>query len=178
MAKKTSKPIKEATHEDEQLLMDVRNNNATKVMVGGHAYSVKWMHAGTISWMTSLMTKDGNDDKVVSQCAALIVLNGFWKSHLFYWFLWRWFYYIKQYTSEELMPLIETAQKKTQSQVATSYLNATILLTVLKDTKKQMTKAEAERTLAELRMGNGGKSPKSTESQQPQSSSSESPSLG
>ena len=76
------------------------------------------------------------------------------------------------------MPLIEMAQKKTQSQVATSYLNATILLTVLKDTKKQMTKAEAERTLAELRMGKDGNSPKSTESQQPHSSSSESQSQG
>ena len=76
------------------------------------------------------------------------------------------------------MPLIEMAQKKTQSQVATSYLNATILLTVLKDTKKQMTKAEAERTLAELRMVKDGKLHKSTESQQPPSSSSESQSQG
>lgn len=166
MAKKGEKIIIEATRDDEKLLKAVTSNSKDVVELRGHKVSVRWMHPATCDWITSLMLKDGNDNKVIAQAAALIVLNGFWKSHLFFWFLWRWYYYIKQYTTAELTPIIETAQKKTAQEAAAAYLNATILLTALKDTKKQMTKEEAERTLRELRGGNDGKSPKSTESAQ------------
>lgn len=155
--KKGEKIIKEATREDEQLQMSVRKNYADDVEVRGKVFKVKWLHPSTSEWITELMLKDGNDNKVLAQCAALIVLNGFWKCHLFYWLMWRWFYYVKQYSAVELTPLFEMAQKKTQQEVATAYLQDTILLTALKDTKKQMTKAEAERTLQGLRSGNGGK---------------------
>ncbi len=151
------KVIKEATLDDEKKLLSVTENQADKVLVRGKAFKVKWMHPGTTSWITRLMLEDGNDDKVLAQCAALIVLNGFWKAHLWFWLVWRWFYYVKQYTSEELFPLFELAQKKTQFQVRTAYLDCTILLTALKETKKQMTKAEAERFLRELRSDKGGK---------------------
>ena len=163
MAKKGEKIIKEATVEDEKLQMSVRKNYADPVEIRGRVYHVKWMHPSTTEWITELMLKEGNDNKVLCQSAALIILNGFWKCHLFYWFVWRWFYYVRQYNSEELIPLFELAQKKTQQRVATAYLNATIYLTGLKDTRKQMTKAEAEHILQGLRMGNDGKSPKSTE---------------
>mgnify|MGYP000113932552 FL=1 len=48
-----------------------------------------------------------------SKCAAAIVLNGYWKILFFYWFLWRWFFYVMQYSDEELLPLIETGKKST-----------------------------------------------------------------
>lgn len=157
MAKKNEKPIKEATREDEQLQMSVRQNWADEVEVRGKTFKVKWMHPATTEWITSLMLKEGNDRKVICQASALIVLNGFWKSHLFYWLKWRWFYYIRQYNASELAPIIETAQKKTHQEAAMAYLNDTMLLTALKDTAKQMTKAEAERTLRELRSDKDGK---------------------
>jgi len=161
MAKK--KAIQEATIEDEKLQMSVRKNYSDPVKVRSKVYQVRWMHPSTTDWITELMLKEGNDNKVLCQSAALIVLNGFWKCHLLYWFVWRWFYYVRQYNAEELTPLFEMAQKKTQQREAAAYLNATIYLTVLKDTKKQMTKAEAERTLQELRTVNDGKSQKNTE---------------
>lgn len=161
MAKK--KVIQEATIEDEKLQMSVRKNYADPVKVRNKVFQVRWMHPSTTDWITELMLREGNDNKVLCQSAALIVLNGFWKCHLLYWFLWRWFYYVRQYNAEELTPLFEMAQKKTQQREAAAYLNATIYLTVLKDTKKQMTKAEAERTLQELRTVNDGKSQKNTE---------------
>lgn len=161
MAKKA---IKEATLDDERLLKSVTNNEADTVEVRGKKFRVKWMHAGTADWISSLMLQENNENKVLAQCAALIVLNGFWKTHLFYWIVWRWFYYVRQYNAGELTPLFELAQKKTQQQVVTAYLTATMLLTALKDSKKIMTRAEAERSLQELRSGSGGKPPKSTES--------------
>lgn len=163
MAKAKSKPLSEATREDEKLLKSVTKNYGDKVTVRSRNFTVKWMHPGTADKITCLMLKEGNDSKILCQGAALIVLNGFWKSHMFYWFLWRWFYYIKQYNSEELTPLFEMAQKKTQQQQVAAYLNAMILLTALSDAKKAMTKEEAERTLHALRTAKDGKSPKSTE---------------
>lgn len=155
MAKK--KVISEATLDDEKLQMSVRKNEADEVDVRGRKFKVRWMHPFTTEWITSLMLKDGNDAKIVCQASALIVLNDYWKAKFFYWIVWRWYYYFKQYTSQELVPLIEMAQKKTAQEVAVAYLNATMLLTALKDTAKQMTKEEARRTLQELRSGNDGK---------------------
>lgn len=154
---KGEKIIKEATAEDEKLLMSVRKNWSDPVQVRNKTYQVGWMHPFTEDRITELMLKDGNDSKILCQCAALIILGGFWKTKFFYWIVWRWFYYIKQYNASELTAVFEMAQKKTAQEEAVAYLNATILLTVLKDTKKQMTKAEAERTLRELRGGNDGK---------------------
>ena len=113
MSKKEEKIIKEATKEDERLQMSVRHNLADPVKVRNKTYNVRWMHPYTEDRITQLMLEDGNDSKVLCQCAALIVLGGFWKSKFLYWYLWRWFYYIRQYNASELSELFETAQKKT-----------------------------------------------------------------
>lgn len=157
MSKEKVKPIQEATREDEKLQMSVRQNWADDVTVRGKNFKVRWLHPFTNEWITALMLKDGNDSKIICQASALIVLGSFWKCKFWYWLVWRWFYYIKQYNAVELTPLIEVAQKKTAQEVAVAYLNATMLLTALKDTTKQMTKAEAERTLQELRTVKDGK---------------------
>jgi hypothetical protein len=154
---KEEKVVKDVTREDEQMQMSVTKNYADPVVVRGRIFMVKWMHPATADWITALMLKDSDDNKVIAQCAALIRLNGFWKAHLFYWFVWRWYYYVRQYNSEELAPLFEMAQKKTQSQAAPAYLNAMGLLIALKTTKKQMTKKEVEHILQELRTANDGK---------------------
>lgn len=159
MVKKT-KVIKEATREDEQALVSVVENDADIVEVRGRRIKVRWLHPAVGDWVTKLMSRDGDDAKVLCKSAALIRLNGFWKCHLFYWVVWRWYYYIRQYTSEELTALFEMAQKKTVRQEAPAYLNAMILLAALTTARKQMTKKEAERTLRELRSDNDGKSPK------------------
>lgn len=147
----------EATREDEQALVSVTENEKTEVTVRGHRMSIGWMHPATADWISALMSKDGDENKVLAKCAALIRLNGFWKCHLLYWFVWRWYYYVRQYTSLELMPLFDVAQKKTASEAGPAYLNAMILLAALSTTKKQMTKKEAERTLQELRTARDGK---------------------
>lgn len=175
---KKRKAISEATHEDEQALVSVVENEKTEVELRGHRIRIGWMHPGTADWVSALMSKDGDEDKVLAKCAALIRLYGFWKSHLLYWFVWRWYYYVRQYTSIELTPLFEVAQKKTAAEAAPAYLNAMIFLTALSTTKKQMTKEEARRTLQELRTASDGKSPRSTASTRDRSESSASPSAG
>lgn len=148
---------KEVTREDEQELLKVTENKYDIIEVRGRKLKIRWLHPATTDWISSIIQKDGSENKVFAQCAALIRLNGFWKCHLFYWFLWRWYYYVRQYTISELTPLFELAQKKTAQEEAQAYLNAMAFLIALSTTKKQMTKAEAEHILQELRMVKDGK---------------------
>ena len=73
------KKINPATKEDEQMLVSAKENLADYVVVRGKKFSIKWMHPETTSWITRLMLKDGNDNEIIHKCAALIMLNGFWK---------------------------------------------------------------------------------------------------
>lgn len=160
---KEKKVVKDVTREDEQALLDVMENDYDVVEVRGRKMKVHWLHPAVADWISSLVKRDGDENKVIAKCAALIRLNGFWKCHLFYPFVWRWYYYIRQYSALELTPLLEVAQKKTVKVEAPAYLNAMALLLALSTTKKQMTKKEAEHILQELRLAKDGKSPKSTE---------------
>ena len=151
-----SKKIREATKEDEQLLVSVQNNKRDAVKVRNKTYMVGWMHLGVGDWISDLIA-NGDDNKIMAKAAALIVLNGFWRAHLWYWFLWRWFYYVKQYNAAELEPLFQTAQKKTLQEERTAYLSDMMLLTALSTTRKQMTMEEARRIHQELLTAKDGK---------------------
>ncbi len=150
MEKKITLP----TAEDEALLDDIICNSTDYVQVRKKKYGIKWLRRGTIRKFTSILLKPGDDDKVSCKCAATIILNGFFKVNLFYWFLWRWFYYIKQYGDNELAPVIAIAKKKIPVK---SYFAATILLTAMKDTMMQMTREEASNILHAPTTGKAGK---------------------
>ena len=76
------------------------------------------------------------------------------KIKFFYPFLWRWFFYIKQYGDHELMKVIAVGKKKIPVE---DYLTATIYLTAMKDTMMTMTKEEAEHILHEPATDKRGK---------------------
>lgn len=142
------------TPEDERLLNDVLEDSVDYVEVRGKKYGISWLKRGTIRKFTSTMQKSGNDDKISCQCAAVIILNGYWKIKFFYPFLWRWFFYIKQYGDHELMKVIAVGKKKIPVE---DYLTATIYLTAMKDTMMTMTKEEAEHILHEPATDKRGK---------------------
>ena len=70
------------------------------------------MKPGTMRKLTHIMLAKDNDAKVSCMSAALIILNDFWKIKFLYPILWRWFFYIKQYTDDELFPIIAAGKKK------------------------------------------------------------------
>lgn len=150
------KKVNEASLEDERALLSVAMNKKDAVKVRNRTYHIGWMHLGIGDWISDLIVNKA-DNKLLAKSAALIVLSGFWKAHLFYWFLWRWFYYVKQYTAAELKPLFELAQKKTFQEEKTAYLSDMILLTALNTTRKQMTMEEAKRILREHPSDSDGK---------------------
>ena len=89
------------------------------------------------------------DNKLACKAAAIIILDGFWKIKFRYWYLWRWFYYVRQYDKIQLHQILEVGKKK----VPLNQFYATIMsLTEAKDTLMMMRAKEVETTLHGLSM--------------------------
>lgn len=84
--------------------------------------------------------------KLLSKATSYLVLNGV-KIFFFHWLLWRYFYYIKSYSADQLYPIIELAKKK--APLLKSY-QASMLVSHLKITNPTLTKEEVELFQAEL----------------------------
>ena len=154
-----AKTYKQPSEEVQKELKSIEDNMPDYAMVRGRRFRIKWMLGFTRSEITKVILKEGNDEKQSCQCAALMVLNGYWSIKLWYWFKWRWFYYIKQYGEEELMELLTLGKKKVPLD---EYFSNTILLTALKDTSMMMKKREVATTLQGLNTEQPLKSQKST----------------
>lgn len=122
-------------------------NEADIVVVRGRKVSIKWVHPGTQRKLSKVMVKYGSDDTLQYRCAAICVLNGYFKILFFYWFLWRWYFFVKGYAPEELKPIFELAKKKVQQE--TSLQNMVSLIAV-KDTLKKQTMTSVESILQKL----------------------------
>ena len=141
-----ARKIKEPTREDEILLDSIVENSTDYVEVRGRKWGVKWVRNRAKRKVTDIMLNEEDEDKVVYKCVAALRINGFFKITFFYWFLWRWYYYVRQYSEGELLPFIEMCKKKVPVE---GYLIATMFLTGIKDTAMNMTREEANRILHE-----------------------------
>lgn len=140
------KKIEQPSLEEQALLAEVREDSADVVMLRSTKIRMKWIKACVRRNISNVILKETDESKVGAKCAAIAVLNGYFSIKLFYWFLWRWFYYIKQYTDEEYIPLMSLCKKKLG---AKNYYLLTILVTGMKDTMMAMTRKETEVILHE-----------------------------
>lgn len=157
--------VEQPTLEEQRLLNNVAINSVDTVEVRGKEWKIRWLRGFAIRKVTDIMLQEPKINKFGQdissgmdgcKCAAAIKLNSWLGIKLLYWFLWRWFYYVKQYGFHELFPVIELAQKKMAFQ-SQEYQRVIIYLTALKDTKMMMTKKEVEATQQGLSSGKGGK---------------------
>ena len=128
-------PSKEAPDE----LNAIIENLPDYAKIRNKTYKIKWLHAGTVRKINQIILEEGNDAVANYQTAACIILNGFLKIKLFYPFLWRWFYYVKQYSEADLTEVLAIGKKKIPRQ---SYFVNTILMTDMMDTMMMMNKKE------------------------------------
>lgn len=141
------KKINQPTNDEQRDLLNVMINGIDYCELRGKKIGLRWTTGETLKKITSVMLdKDGDESKVSCKCAAAIILRGWFKMKMFYWILWRWFYFVKGYGDHELKPLIELAQKKTP---VTQYYEVMTLLTGLKITKEIMTREEVQRIQTE-----------------------------
>lgn len=140
----SKKKIETPTIEDEQLLDSVMEDAKDEVSIKGtnKKYQIGWLKKGTMRKMTSVSLEEGKDDMLSAKVAALVILNNYWKIKFFYPILWRWFFYIKEYTDDQLSEIIAVGKKKVPY---IQFLTNTILVTGMRDTIMTMTKEEAER---------------------------------
>ena len=142
------KDLKQPNNEIQTLQKSVTRNSEDIVYLRGIKIRMKWIYGGVRDLMTDVLLKEKGESKVGAKCAAIVVLNGLWSIKFLYWFLWRWFYYVKQYTEEDYLPLMEMCKKKLGAE---NYYRLTMLLIGMKDTMMAMTRTETERFLQERR---------------------------
>lgn len=131
--------VKKETPENEKELNAVVENIKDEVKIGRHTWKVGYLRNGTKRKITDILVSEKEEDKVTAKCAAALALNGFFKIRLFHWILWRWFYYIHEYTDKDYLDIISLCKKKVGVE---DYCVAIIYLTEMKDTIKIMTREE------------------------------------
>lgn len=166
MAKKSKEPeIRQPDIEQQRGYASLRDNSATVVRIRKKTYKLRWAKNGQISKLSALLlngpakneglspgeilSEIDQSAKLSCKAAAVYILDGYWKLKFKYWFLWRWFYYIRQYDDEDLKEVLEVGKKKVPLQ---QFCVTIMSLTEARDTLMMMRKREAERILRELSM--------------------------
>lgn len=146
---------------DELELISINENGKDEVQIPrtNDRYKVGWLCQRTQEKLSLLelnsgiqVTSENSADnvkkraKMLAKASSYIILNGI-KIFFFHWFLWRYFYYIKGYTSDQLVPIISIGKKK--ALLMESYLGS-VLVAQMKITNPILTKEEAEQLQAKL----------------------------
>lgn len=138
MAKKNKEPdVRQPDQEQQKEYASLRDNSATVVHIRKKAYKLRWAKNGQIRKLSQILllspgTEEGSSSedllkdiaessKLCCKAAAIYILDGYWKLKFKYWFLWRWFYYIRQYDDEDLKEVLETGKKSTATAVLRDY---------------------------------------------------------
>ncbi len=166
MARKTEEPdVRQPGIEQQREYVSLRDNSATVAHIRNKKYKLRWAKNGQISRLSKLLlagkTRDENptteeifrdieqSSKLSCKAAAIYILDGYWRCKFKYWFLWRWFYYVRQYDDSDLQEVLEVGKKKVPLQ---QFCVTIMSLTEAKDTLMMMRTREAERILRELSM--------------------------
>lgn len=163
---RTKEPkIDQPTIDVQQLYLSLISNDAEEVEIlrTKKKYKIRWLKNGQLEKLTRLLLHkksiDENmttgsevmdaileDTKLACKSAAIIILDGYWKLKFRYWFLWRWFYYVRQYDNIQLYNILEVGKKKVPLQ---QFYGTITSLTGVKDTLMRMRKEEVETILQE-----------------------------
>lgn len=156
--------MKQPTIQDEKLLLSVQENGKDKIDIirTKKFFRIGWMKGYTLERLSKLELDEGvkseDEDnkttikrrsKFMSKAASLCILNGI-KILFFHWIYWRYLYYVKGYTFDQLEPIITTSKKKVP---AGSWYIASALVNQMKITNMTMTQEEAERFRVVLTSG-------------------------
>ena len=118
--------ISQPTDEEQRDYVSLRDNDATVVRILGtkKTYKLRWVKKGQLVKLSRLLVHKGDtdnadkesedvlnmiiaDSKLACKASAIYILDGYWKLLFLYPFLWRWFYYVKQYDDIQLKELLE-----------------------------------------------------------------------
>lgn len=155
--------ITNPTAENERDYISLRDNDATIVAIPGtkKKYQIRWLKPFQIEKLGRLLVRKNkgqkatgtelddviHDVKLGAKAAAIYILDGLWTSKFKYWFLWRWFYYVRQYSFSQLQPILDEGKKKIP---LGQFLVLSMSLTEAKGIVMNMRTEEAETIRLEL----------------------------
>lgn len=144
----------------QQVYLSLIANDAEEVEIlrTKKKYKIRWLKNGQLEKLTRLllhkktidesMTTGSDvmdaileDSKLACKAAAIIILDGYWKLKFRYWYLWRWFYYIRQYDNIQLHKILDVGKKKVP---LNQFYGTIISLTEAKDSLMRMRAREVE----------------------------------
>lgn len=163
MNKDEEQKIEQPSYDAQQIYLSLISNDAEEVEIlrTKKKYKIRWLKNGQLEKLTRLLLHKKSideqkttgsevfdaileDAKLTCKAAAIIVLDGYWKLKFRYWYLWRWFYYVRQYDNIQLHKILEVGKKK----VPLNQFYATIMsLTEAKDSLMRMRAKEVEAIL-------------------------------
>ena len=168
MKKEEEEKVEQPSLNAQQIYLSLISNDAEVVGIlrTKKKYKIRWLKNGQLEKLSRLLlhkktidekTTTGSDvmdailedNRLACKAAAIIILDGYWKIKFRYWWLWRWFYYVRQYDNIQLHDILEVGKKK----VPLNQFFATIMsLTEAKDSLMRMRAKEVEATLHGLNM--------------------------
>lgn len=156
--------IQQPSSSEQREYLSLRDNDPTIASIYGtkKKYKIRWLKNCQIEKLDRLFmhkkTSDNEDAsdlstldemvedaRIACKVAAVYILDG-WIKLKFYPFLWRWFYFVKQYSAMQLFEILEAGKKKVP---LTQFFLVTMSLTEARGTLMTMTMREAERILRE-----------------------------
>lgn len=159
--------VKQPTIAEQMEYLSLRDNDATEVRIIGtkKKYKLRWLRYGQLEKLGRIIlhkkkvdppSEEGSDmdildevmedGKLACKASAVYLLDGFLKLKLFYWIVWRWFYYVKEYSVTQLSEILSEGKKKIP---LAQFYAVTMLLTEARDTLMMMTMREVEHILQE-----------------------------
>lgn len=157
--------LNQPSDDSQRLYQDLIDNRSSEVSIlrTKKKYKVRWLKNGQLEKLSLLLMHNepksdkttGSDvlDEILADCklackaSAIILLDGYWKLKFNYWWLWRWFYYIKQYDNIQLQPILDEGKKKIPQM---QFFRTIMSLTGAKTTLMTMREKEAASILHEL----------------------------
>lgn len=153
--------MRKVTQEEEAELISIENDSYDIVRIPrtNDEWKVRWLKEIQLEKLSILELKYGisatSEDNLpnvkkrarfLSKSAACCLLSGL-KLYFLYGILWRYLYYFKAYSADQLLPIIQSAKKKAPQ--VESYL-AMVLVGQMKITNPMLTMEEQNRFQAEL----------------------------
>lgn len=143
---------------EERELFGAAENETDYIELRGRRIGLRDLGGFAKRKISKVLLKEGGDEFAVGcKCIAAARLNSYFRIKWFWWILWRWYYYFRNYTDSELTDAICIIKKKVASG---SYFFNTTLLIGMRETMMSMSREEVAASLRERSTASSGKSAK------------------
>lgn len=143
---------------EERELFGAAENETDYIELRGRRIGLRDLGGFAKRKISKILLKKGGDEFAVGcKCIAAAKLNSYFRIKWFWWILWRWYYYFRNYTDSELTDAICIIKKKVASG---SYFINTTLLIGMRETMMSMSREEVAASLRERSTASSGKSAK------------------